>query len=60
MRTVQIPNDRLTECLEMMCAEYCYWPTNSASDEILKLHCEECPLNNINIDEYWEELNKAD
>ena len=55
--TIEIPWNRYTECLERMCEDYCTWPKDATSDETLKLHCQECPLNNFHIDEYWEKKN---
>lgn len=54
MSDVTISRDRLTEIMEMMCDDYCIWPINSCDDDVLDLHCQECPLNNIECDDYWE------
>ena len=53
-RKWEIDNDRINECIEKMCEDYCIWPEMANSDESLRKHCEECPINNILIDEYWE------
>ena len=55
MSQITIDRDRLNTVIEKMCEEYCYWPVNASSDRALEMHCEECPLNNINNDDYWEE-----
>ena len=56
----EIEQDRISEVIEEMCADYCMWPVNATSDETLKLHCEECPLNNIICDEYWDRRERDD
>lgn len=57
MNEIRITRDRLNECMEKMCDGFCIWPIQSTNDETLALHCEECPLNNINDDDFW---NKED
>ena len=54
MSEITIKWGRLTEVMEMMCEDYCMWPLAATSDDTLKLHCNECPLNNIGNEEYWE------
>ena len=60
MADVVISNDRFNEVFELMCDEYCMWPNQATSQETLNLHCEECPLNNIHIEEYWKARHKDD
>ena len=55
MSQITISWDRLTTATEKMCEDYCIWPLSSVDDDVLKLHCNECPLNNIGNEEYWEE-----
>ena len=41
-------NDELWEKVKQrMCDDFCYWPVCSSSQESLELHCEKCPLNEI-------------
>lgn len=54
MMKVTIPRDRINECIERMCEDYCTWPDICETQERLSMHCQECPLNNLLIDEYWE------
>jgi hypothetical protein len=54
MSEIRIDKDRLNTVMELMCDDYCIWPIDSSDDDILELHCQECPLNNINCDDYWE------
>ena len=54
MRDVTINRDRLTTVMEKMCDDYCFYATVSRDEEILHQHCDECPLNNIECDDYWE------
>ena len=49
---VKISRGRLKEVMEVMCDEYCMWPTASLNQDVLDKHCEECPLNNISNEEY--------
>ena len=51
---VRLDRDRFDKCFEMMCDDYCHWPVVSASQDVLNKHCDECPFNNIHVDEYWE------
>ena len=51
---VEIEKQRITDCIEKMCEDYCIWPVQATSDESLENHCDECPLNNIYNDDYWE------
>jgi hypothetical protein len=55
MSEIRIDKDRLNTVMELMCDDYCIWPIDSSDDDILELHCQECPLNNINCDDYWED-----
>lgn len=54
MIDVRIPKSRLRDCIERMCDDYCRWPTQLESQEQLDRFCAECPLNNIDYDEFWE------
>lgn len=54
----EIERDRINDVIEDMCENYCVWPSSATSDETLKLHCDECPLNNILCEEYWEERER--
>ena len=51
---ITIPRERLNECVERICEDYCTYPSLCESQERLKAHCDECPLNNLICDEYWE------
>ena len=55
MSDITISWDRLTTVMEKMCDDYCLWPLSASSEDVLELHCNECPLNNIGNEEYWEE-----
>ena len=59
MRDVTISRDRLNTVVERICDDFCHWPIASSSQEALNKHCEECPLNNIECDDYWEERDNA-
>ena len=52
---MKIDNNRFNEALERMCDDYCLWPLSASSEDVLELHCNECPLNNIGNEEYWKE-----
>ena len=54
MIDVRIPKSRLKDCIERMCEDYCKWPTQAYDQEQLDRFCAECPLNNIDYDEFWE------
>ena len=54
MREVTILRDRINDCIERMCEDYCCWPVACPTQERLKAHCDECPLNNILLDDYWK------
>lgn len=57
----KIDSKRLREVIEIMCDDYCKWPKEATSDEQLEDICSDCPLNNINNDDYplgrndWQE-----
>ena len=51
---MKIDNNRFNEALERMCDKFCQWPNVSADQEELNSHYNECPLNNIECDDYWE------
>ena len=53
MIEITIPRFRFTDCVEEMCENYCKWTTQVDYDQ-LKRFCEECPLNNLDYDEFWE------
>ena len=55
-----ISDDRFGEMFEDICENYCIWTVQASSQESLNQHCRECPMNNIHIDEYWEERHKED
>ena len=52
---VEIDCVRFNKCFEMMCDQFCWYYVSSESQEILDKHCEDCPLNNIQSDEWWKE-----
>lgn len=54
MKEIRITHDRLVECQERMCDDFCYWVIASSSEESLQEHCYDCPLCNILNDEFWE------
>lgn len=58
MSQITIDRDRFNDMFEEMCEKYCYWPINSSSDAVLESHCNECPLNCITCDDYWEEQER--
>jgi len=60
MVTICIPYDRLIETQGMMCDDFCHWAVVSADQDVLDRHCDECPLNKIRDDEFWEGKNARD
>lgn len=54
MREIKISKDRFNDMLEEICDFYCHWPVDTEDQEQLDRHCEECPLNNIDYEPYWE------
>ena len=56
---MKIDNNRFNEALEMMCDKFCQWPVVCASQDELNKHCDECPMNNIECDDYWEERDNG-
>ena len=48
---IKISNEEWEKAKETMCDYYCFYVTVSQSEEVLNLHCEECPMNNIAINE---------
>ena len=54
MIEITIPKSRLMDCIEDICENYCRWETESYDQAQLDRICAECPLNNIDYDEYWE------
>lgn len=55
MNEIRIDRERLKECMEIMCADYCIFPDICETQERLDRHCnDECPLNNLTCDDYWE------
>ena len=54
MPYVKIDSGRLDRAIQMICDDYCHWPIVSLNQDVLDKHCEECPLNRIHNDEYWE------
>ena len=56
---MQIDKERFNEALEIMCDDFCHWPVAATSDEQLKRFCNECPLNNIECEDYWEEKKRG-
>ena len=52
MNEIRIDSERLKECMEIMCDEYCIFPDICETQERLDRHCnDECPLNNLTCDE---------
>ena len=58
MNEIRINRDRFTEMMEIMCDEFCHWPIESVDQDVLNRHCEECPINNIECDDFWEDREK--
>ena len=56
---MQIDKERFNEVFEEMCEEYCFYYTLCKSEETLRKHCAECPLNNIECEDYWEEKKRG-
>lgn len=56
---MQINKQRFNEMFEEMCEEYCYFNLNSRDDNVLRQTCAECPLNNIECEDYWEEKKRG-
>lgn len=54
MGNITISRDRFNEVMERMCDDFCIYPEISVSQESLEFHCNECPLNNIECEDYWE------
>ena len=48
---VTIRKDKLNDVIEAICDEYCKWPFNTETQDDLNRICENCPLNNITVDE---------
>lgn len=48
-----IPDERINKTREMMCEDFCKWPTQLSTQEQLDRFCAECPLNNLDYDEFW-------
>ena len=61
MANITISRDRLNEVTEAMCEDYCYFAVIGSDQDVLKRHCDDCPLNNILVEEYplgrndWQE-----
>ena len=51
---------RFTHSVEEMCDDYCHWPVVCADQDDLRRHCDECPINNLNNEQYWEGINACD
>lgn len=58
MKRLNIEWSRYTDAVEMMCEKYCKWTLEPISQEELDDICENCPINNLHIDEYWKEKNE--
>lgn len=58
MALIKIEKRRFDVVFQEMCEEYCFFNTVSKSEEVLRQHCDECPLNNIECDDYWVEKEK--
>lgn len=56
---MQIDNERFNEVFEKMCEDYCFYTTVCKSDDALRQHCNDCPLNNIECEDYWEEKKRG-
>lgn len=54
MIEITIPRFRYTDCVEEMCESYCKWNDRIEDEGVMKQFCEECPLNNLDYDEFWE------
>ena len=54
MREITISKQRLSDIIEQTCEYACHWDVDCESQEQLDRICEECPLNNIDNEEYWE------
>ena len=50
---VRIPRSRLRNCVNEICENYCKWQTQIDYKDLPRF-CEECPLNNLDYDEFWE------
>lgn len=61
MSEIKIDRNRLNDVMEAMCDKYCKFPFNTETQADLNKHCEDCPLNNILVDDYplgrndWQE-----
>ena len=53
---MQIDKERFNEVFEEMCEKYCYF--NIVSNYVRE-HCNDCPLNNIECEDYWEEKKRG-
>ena len=51
----KIDRNRINDVIEDMCDHYCMWPEKAVDDYELEDVCDNCPLNNIVNDDYWEE-----
>ena len=56
MKHLDVEWSRYTDAVEMMCDKYCKWTYEAGSQEELDDICNDCPINNLHIDEYWKEL----
>ena len=54
MKQVTISKDRLNTAIERICDGYCKKPEEADSQEELNRICNDCPLECLLIDEYWE------
>ena len=53
-----IEYDRFIDTVEEICDFYCKWPTECATQERLNMHCNDCPLNNLMNEDFWEERRR--
>lgn len=44
---ITVEEDKWEKIRERMCDDFCYWPIHASSQGSLDLHCEKCPLNEV-------------
>lgn len=54
MLEITISKDRFNDMIEEICDFYCKWPINCEDQAQLNRMCEDCPLNNLTYDPFWE------
>ncbi|MBQ1293183.1 MAG: hypothetical protein IIY21_04050 [Clostridiales bacterium] len=45
MSEIKIDRGKLEHVMEEMCGHYCIFAITSIDEDVLKKHCDECPLN---------------